>query len=121
MAPYGQDDLGDLRSVFEIDHLRDRAIFLDTQCIYPRSYSAGCGTHLDCRVDRMPVPIGNFISHCVYDRKLKTQHKVTSLLCCRFVDVQRGKELSVGKSWAVSLVTLTCHYYDHTEVLDTGH
>lgn len=33
VAPYGQDDLGDLRSIFEVQHLRQRAVFLDTQCM----------------------------------------------------------------------------------------
>ena len=34
VPPYGQDDLGDLRSVFEIPHLREHAIFLNTQCMF---------------------------------------------------------------------------------------
>jgi len=33
VAPFGQDDVTELRSVFEMPHLRDRAIFLDTQCM----------------------------------------------------------------------------------------
>jgi hypothetical protein len=32
VAPYGQDDLGNLESVFEKPHLVKRAYFLDTQC-----------------------------------------------------------------------------------------
>ncbi|KIK41898.1 hypothetical protein CY34DRAFT_178839 [Suillus luteus UH-Slu-Lm8-n1] len=32
LAPFGQDDIGQLRSVFEFPHLRKRAQFLDTQC-----------------------------------------------------------------------------------------
>ncbi|KAG1841682.1 hypothetical protein DFJ58DRAFT_807874 [Suillus subalutaceus] len=32
VAPFGQDDVGNLRSVFEFPHLRKRAHFLDTQC-----------------------------------------------------------------------------------------
>lgn len=34
MAPFGQDDLGTLRSVFEMGNVRKGAIFLDTQCEY---------------------------------------------------------------------------------------
>lgn len=34
VAPYGQEDIGNLRSIFEMPHLRRRAIFLDTQCAY---------------------------------------------------------------------------------------
>ena len=32
VAPYGQEDISDLKSVFEWSHLRKGAIFLDTQC-----------------------------------------------------------------------------------------
>lgn len=32
LAPYGQADIEDLESIFEKDHLRPSAIFLDTQC-----------------------------------------------------------------------------------------
>lgn len=36
VAPYGQSDVKDLRSIFEVPHLRERAVFLDTQCeIFP--------------------------------------------------------------------------------------
>lgn len=36
VAPYGQSDVKDLRSIFEVPHLRKRAVFLDTQCdIFP--------------------------------------------------------------------------------------
>ena len=33
VPPHGQDDLGNLKSIFELDHLKDRG-FLDTQCVY---------------------------------------------------------------------------------------
>jgi len=80
LAPYGQEDIGNLRSIFEMPYLRRRAIFLDTQY-------------------RMPVPIGNFISKEVYNGKLKTQHEITSWSSCRFVDVRHGKEQRMGTSW----------------------
>ncbi|KAG1871934.1 hypothetical protein C8R48DRAFT_696208 [Suillus tomentosus] len=32
LPPHGQDDIQDLKSIFEVKHLKDRAIFLDTQC-----------------------------------------------------------------------------------------
>jgi regulator of nonsense transcripts 1 len=32
VAPYGQNDIDDLQSIFEIPHLRGRAIFLNVQC-----------------------------------------------------------------------------------------
>ena len=32
VPPYGQEDLQDLQSIFEIPHLREQVILLDTQC-----------------------------------------------------------------------------------------
>ena len=32
VAPYGQEDVPELKSVFEWPHLKDNAAFLDTQC-----------------------------------------------------------------------------------------
>lgn len=52
--------------------------------------------------DRMPTQIGDFISRVVYNDKLKSIHKVTSLNCLAFVDANLGKEESEGKSWKVS-------------------
>ncbi|CCM01391.1 uncharacterized protein FIBRA_03442 [Fibroporia radiculosa] len=80
LAPYGQDDLRNLCSVFELPHLRQEAVFLDTQY-------------------RMPVPIGKFISAHVYGGRLNTEHSVNSRLSCRFVDVKHGKERRSGNSW----------------------
>ncbi|KZP25208.1 hypothetical protein FIBSPDRAFT_734498 [Athelia psychrophila] len=54
----------------------------------------------DDKQHRMPVPIGAFISRHVYEGKLKTEHKITTASSCRFKDVQNGKELLVGGSWA---------------------
>ena len=51
-------------------------------------------------IDRMPVPIGNFISRNVYGL-LKTQHEIQDSGCCRFVDVSNGVEESKGHSWKV--------------------
>ncbi|KAG1835066.1 hypothetical protein EV424DRAFT_344041 [Suillus variegatus] len=83
MAPFGQDDIGQLRSVFEFPHLRKRAHFLNTQY-------------------RMPLVIGSFISRHVYSHKLMTVHDITSKNACRFLDVKRGQEQKSGKSWIVS-------------------
>jgi hypothetical protein len=33
VPPYGQDDVPDLQSIFELDHLRHDEVFLDTQCM----------------------------------------------------------------------------------------
>ena len=34
VPPYGQDDLGNLQSIFELAHLKESLTFLDTQCLY---------------------------------------------------------------------------------------
>jgi regulator of nonsense transcripts 1 len=80
LAPFGQDDIGQLRSVFEFPHLRKRAHFLNTQY-------------------RMPLVIGSFISRHVYGHKLMTVHDITSKAACRFLDIKRGQEQKSGKSW----------------------
>ncbi|KAH9959578.1 P-loop containing nucleoside triphosphate hydrolase protein [Russula dissimulans] len=83
LPPHGQDDLGNLQSIFELDHLRDTLSFLNTQY-------------------RMPPQIGNFISEHVYDGKLKSNpsHVIpSSVVACRFVDVNGSEQLdSDGKS-----------------------
>ncbi len=32
VPPYGQEDLQDLQSIFEVPHLKKNVLFLDTQC-----------------------------------------------------------------------------------------
>lgn len=59
--------------------------------------------------DRMPIPIGNFISGHVYNDKLKSVHSITDSLCCRFIDVGNGVEESVGHSWKVVSPSLNSH------------
>jgi hypothetical protein len=34
VPPHGQDDLRNLQSIFELEHLRESLSFLDTQCAY---------------------------------------------------------------------------------------
>ncbi|KAK7033223.1 regulator of nonsense transcripts 1 [Favolaschia claudopus] len=80
LAPYGQGDIPKLQSVFEMEHLRKNAIFLDTQCI-------------------MPTRLGTFIGNNVYDSRLKSVHP-NRFRCCRFLDVRRGRESKSGSSWA---------------------
>ena len=53
--------------------------------------------------DRMPLIIGNFISRHVYSSKLRTEHLIKTLTCCRFVDVNKGNEIRRGMSWTVCL------------------
>ncbi|KAF8554478.1 P-loop containing nucleoside triphosphate hydrolase protein [Imleria badia] len=80
LPPYGQEDIPELRSVFEISHLRRRALFLDTQY-------------------RMPHVIGDFISRNVYAGKLLTCHDPETSKPCRFIDVNKGRETKKGHSW----------------------
>ena len=51
--------------------------------------------------DRMPVPIGNFISQAVYNSQLQSHHKITDPACF-FVDVDNSLEKRNGTSWEVS-------------------
>jgi len=71
LPPYGQEDLQDLQSIFEIAHLRKFALFLNTQY-------------------RMPPQIGCVVSEAVYDNELKSNpfHPITDEVpACRFIDV----------------------------------
>ncbi|EGN98886.1 hypothetical protein SERLA73DRAFT_136902 [Serpula lacrymans var. lacrymans S7.3] len=65
---------------------------------------------------RMPHVIGEFISRHVYDRRLQTQHSITSRSACRFVDVLNGKEEKSGKSWVnrkeAGIVVNICRIYE---------
>lgn len=51
----------------------------------------------------MPIPIGKFISHNVYDNQLRSEHKIQALSSCVFVNVAKGKEERKGHSWMVRL------------------
>lgn len=113
VAPYGQEDIQELKSVFEWPHLMENSIFLDTQCtsifFLPQ---AGYPDNNSSPVDRIPTVIGNFISSRVYDSKLRTEHKIHTLTCCRFVDVHNGEEVKRGVSWTVcTAVPSTCPSY----------
>ncbi|TCD70197.1 hypothetical protein EIP91_004377 [Steccherinum ochraceum] len=79
LAPYGAEDIKDLRSIFEVDHLAKAALFLGRQY-------------------RMPVPIGDFISREVYGGRLSTQHDIKDKNCCKFIDVE-GQEAFKGGSY----------------------
>ncbi|KAG1835152.1 P-loop containing nucleoside triphosphate hydrolase protein, partial [Suillus variegatus] len=82
LPPYGQDDIQDLKSIFEVKHIKDRAIFLDTQY-------------------RMPPQIGQFVSTFVYDGLLESnpQHSVTNeRMACHFINIP-SQEQSHGTSW----------------------
>jgi len=107
VAPYGQEDVPELRSVFEWQHLRRNAVFLDTQCTLLLLSRVEYRADHHHSVDRMPMVIGHFISSHVYGSKLGTKHPINTLVCCRFVDVSNGKEIKKGLSWMVGFLNNT--------------
>ncbi|OCH91054.1 P-loop containing nucleoside triphosphate hydrolase protein [Obba rivulosa] len=86
LPPYGQDIAPDMKSIFELKHLRQHAYFLNIQY-------------------RMPIPLGNFISGEVYDSKLLSEHRISAFSAVAFVDVKKGRE-SGGRSKEV-IISLT--------------
>ncbi|PPR00901.1 hypothetical protein CVT24_000386 [Panaeolus cyanescens] len=76
LPPYGQEDLKDLQSIFEIPHLQENVYFLDTQY-------------------RMPPQIGGLISTSIYDGKLKSNPKhpaANNRFTCFFIDIEGDEE-----------------------------
>ncbi|KAF7374797.1 AAA-12 domain-containing protein [Mycena sanguinolenta] len=104
LPPYGQEDLQDLQSIFEITHLRRLCLFLDTQY-------------------RMPPQIGAFISTNVYDDKLNSNSKhpiSNSIIACQFIDVVGAKEQVqatttslINKLESEAVLKLAQHLQDH--------
>ncbi|KAF7358641.1 Nucleoside triphosphate hydrolase protein [Mycena sanguinolenta] len=80
LPPYGREQVSELRSIFDFEHVGHLTEFLDTQY-------------------RMPVPIGDFISAHVYSRRLRSQHDIKSTDCVAFIDVVKGAETSSALSW----------------------
>ena len=108
MAPYGQEDIPELKSVFEWPHLKEGAAFLDIQCTSPVEPRVVHCTYHSSLADRMPTVIGHFISCHVYDSKLRTIHDIKTLACCRFADVRNGEESKdKGVSWVVRISDTT--------------
>jgi len=104
LPPYGQEDLQDLQSIFEITHLRRLCLFLDTQY-------------------RMPPQIGEFISTNVYDSKLNSnpKHPISnSIVACQFIDVVGAKEQLpptgtsiINKLECKAVIQLAQHLQEH--------
>lgn len=83
LPPHGEEDLGNLRSIFEVPEMKKEVIFLDTQY-------------------RMPPQLGKIISTLVYDNELQSNplHPVKEHeTACYFIDVANGRELAHGTSW----------------------
>ena len=64
---------------------------------------------LSSSADRMPLPIGNFISSAVYDGRLRSQHLITDSSSLAFVNVSapQGLEERAGTSWRVVIFYLS--------------
>ncbi|KAI0775212.1 P-loop containing nucleoside triphosphate hydrolase protein [Trametes elegans] len=83
LPPYGSDNDTNMKSIFEIEHLRPSIIFLDTQY-------------------RMPPLIGDVVSEVVYNGLLLSNphHPVShDIPCCWFVHVDDSEEKRAGTSW----------------------
>ena len=108
MPPFGSNDslTNQVKpeSIFEKVHLRGDEKFLNTQCKLYILFQ----THIFClslNIDRMPIPIGNFISKYVYDDNLlcNPDHPIDSKQSCQLFDIEDGQEESVrGISFKVS-------------------
>jgi AAA domain len=70
-----------------------------------------CDSDMSPSADRMPVPIGQFISHNVYNNLLKNIHSITTTKSCVFVDVATGKEEHQGFSWKVKISAVSTVTY----------
>ncbi|KAI0649113.1 P-loop containing nucleoside triphosphate hydrolase protein [Trametes meyenii] len=82
LPPYGSEDDPNMKSIFEVDSLRETALFLNTQY-------------------RMPPLIGDVISEAVYDGQLQSNpnHPISGdTPCCWFVHVEGSEEQQHEKS-----------------------
>jgi hypothetical protein len=61
--------------------------------------------HTDIASDRLPIPLGEFISEKVYNGKLRSCHKIVDYSCIAFVDVWKGEERKRGSSYEVSILS----------------
>ncbi|KAF8064440.1 P-loop containing nucleoside triphosphate hydrolase protein [Lyophyllum atratum] len=101
LPPYGKDQVPELKTIFDVEHLKGSAGFLDTQY-------------------RMPVPLGHFISQNVYHGKLKSEHSMRDTSCVSFVDASNGGETKGGFSWTnageiQTMVNLVKTYYKYKD------
>ena len=103
MPPFGQETNENLQSIFEVAHLRDSAIFLDTQCKLSVLLDLAVN-FMHASTDRMPPQIGDFISTAVYGGQLQSNpsHPITDqTIACHLVNVGHGKQQSQDHSFKV--------------------
>ncbi|OJA13627.1 hypothetical protein AZE42_03979 [Rhizopogon vesiculosus] len=80
-----KEDIQELKSIFEVKHLKKCAIFLNIQY-------------------RMPPQIGWFISQAIYDSELDSnpEHPITTeRMACHFINIP-SEEQPHGTSWKAS-------------------
>lgn len=103
MPPFGQEDALDngLPSIFEIQHLRGHALFLNTQCMFPFYFYL---PYLVGYTDRMPPQTGDLISDAVYENLLKSNpgHPISNkVIACHFVDAPGGEKMKGDTYWVM--------------------
>ncbi|KAG8915393.1 hypothetical protein FRC01_003678 [Tulasnella sp. 417] len=99
LPPHQREQIQGLKSIYDIPHVKDASLMLDTQY-------------------RMPPEIGNFVSVVMYDRYLRSwsKHGVPGHDCIKFVDVAVGDEKEANTSWvneaeADTILHLVRNYY----------
>ncbi|KAG5638090.1 hypothetical protein H0H81_001857 [Sphagnurus paluster] len=100
LPPYGKDNVPEIKTIFDLPHLK------------------GCGEFLDTQY-RMPVRLGDFISKNVYGGRLKSQHSIQDTHCVSFVHAANSGEKRSGFSWTNvgeihAMTALVKNYYKHT-------
>lgn len=105
VPPFGQERVKTLQSIFDIEYLKPTSYFLDVQCKSKNEQHQEKNFLIQPFLDRLPVPLGEFISMKVYENQLKSFHSITQYSCVRFVDTPRGVEERSGVSWIVSCST----------------
>lgn len=101
VPPFGQDEIEDIESIFERDHLRKSAIFLNVQCEI--CFILFCSILIRFP-DRMPPQIGAFISEEIYEGQLHSNPfhpEAKTKNTCFFVDVRGGIERMHETSYEV--------------------
>jgi hypothetical protein len=112
VPPFGADENPELMSIFEVEHLRNTAVFLNTQCM---NCFLSILLNINSFIDRMPPEIGDFISKSVYDGKLLSDdlHPIQpgGPPACRFIDVHgmesRGKGSDSIQVYVISSINLS--------------
>ena len=103
VPPYGASE-ANLQTIFEVKHLSKTSYFLDTQCEHYHGFTTVDLLRPDITAsDRLPVPLGGFISETIYESKLHSSHNIVDHPCIVFIDVKKGREARQGKSYKASI------------------